>query len=116
MPRIFSRHELLPQVKQCCHVYSKGYGSSSVATSSSGSINSPTISKFPSSITATRKRRSQNVGLSYMIADRNDEEDQRLESRVDVDTTPSWGYFVDFNSPQQNNIEHRKSSSKLQQV
>ena len=101
MPRILSRPELLPQVK---HSYSLHSGSRSFAHA--GHTISPTISAVPSA--ALLKDRC--VGISYKIDDRRDEENPQDESRSDENS--SWGYFVDFNSPQ-NNMERRKSSLSL---
>jgi hypothetical protein len=115
MPRILSRHDLLPQTKQNYYGYS--YNGSSSRSRSTTSY-SPTMSTVSSIDTKTNLKTivRQYEGLSYRIDDRKSQ--QWDHSKNDIrDPTPSsdentWGYFVDFTSPVVNSdTQGRKSSS-----
>jgi hypothetical protein len=104
MPRILSRPELFPQVK---HSYVLTGGSRSSFAPGVRAI-SPTISALPSaSLSKTRC-----AGISYKIHDRRRDESPSRDDESRGDTNGSWGYFVDFNSPQYS-VEQRKSSLSL---
>jgi hypothetical protein len=100
MPRIMSRPEMLPQV-----VPLKRHTVASRSFGRGGNVVSPTISAFPS-VTSSMSR---CVGISYKIGDRPEVgHHDELESRDEDHDT--WGYFVDFTSPQYS-AEQRKSAT-----
>jgi hypothetical protein len=101
MPRILSRSELLPQMKPL-----HWHGSRSLGRN--GNVVSPTISAFPSVASSAKSR---CAGLSYKIEERRDLGGQQDAAESRGDDNDTWGYFVDFTSPQCNNAEQRKSST-----
>jgi hypothetical protein len=117
MPRILSRHDLVPQTKQNYYGYS--YSGSSSTTGSSRSATSYSHSPTMSTVSSvdTKAKLSSNryyEGLSYRIEDRQPHE--LYQSRSDADEAKAlsddttWGYFVDFTSPvTKNDTKGRKS-------
>ena len=115
MPRILSRHDLLPQTKQNHYGYSFNGSSSRSRSTTSYSPTMSTVSSIDAKANLKTSGRHYE-GLSYRIDDRQSQ--QWDQSRNDIrDPTPisdenTWGYFVDFTSPVvDNNTKGRKSSS-----
>ena len=114
MPRILSRHDLVPQTKQNYYGYSYN---GSFARSRSTTPYSPTMSTVSSVDTNAKTKRNRNYeGLSYSIEERQPQ--LSYQSRNDIDEgkagsdNNSWGYFVDFTSPViDNGANGRKSLS-----
>ena len=113
MPRILSRHDLLPQAKHNYYGYSYNRASS---RSSSVTQYSPTMSTVSSVDTKAKLTSSRYYEhLSYRIEDKQPQ--QLNQSRNDMDEATAvlddntWGYFVDFTSPVvERDAKGRKSS------
>ena len=116
MPRILSRHDLIPQSKHNYYGYRYSQDSSGSRLVTTHSPTMSTVSSVDTKAKLTSSRYYE--GLSYLIEEGKGK--QLSQSRNDTDEAAgvtdsnTWGYFVDFTSPViESGANGRKSTSSM---